>query len=338
MNRLVALGFTLVFAAACKTGNSSSSEASMPPGAVGLPMQNGGEVIASLKGASAEAMYNAFNVKEDVAQGEGRKVFKGRFAIVCSKEGEGGTIPPGAQGIMAPAVFRCDFTEPFEMPDGAQGSPAAPFVSLQEDAAADLYNQMKARPTTGQGFASKTWSGTGTVGCYHADEYECEMAGTPGGGSQPAAGVVISMTGEGAKAAYAALIAREVSVSGGKQKAFKAEAIPLCQRTGGSLPPGARGFPSPAITKCTITPTFDNPGGVQTTRPLPILTLTGNAANAFWSGFSVEETEVERARVKTIDLLASFICTYKARKYTCEGIASPFGMPPGAQGLPVMPE
>ncbi len=334
--------FAALTVAGCRTGDDKADlQSGPPPGALGMPAPSGGTLWAELSEGPAQAMYEAFHTEEQTDQVGGRKAFTGDLVIDCSREGFGGSIPNGAQGIVAPAVFNCRIFVPMHFPAGAQGLPAPAMVTLDGDAARSFYGSFKAAESVQSGTGRKTFTGAATVACNYANfdgahsGYHCTVradgagSGSDDGGGAPQPKTLLSLTGADAKSVYTALKLPEVVKPGGGSKSRGGQTDLVCTRKGfgGSIPNGAQGIVAPAKFDCTIRAGQSMPAGVQGL-PAPakvILTLKNAIAGAVYNALTVQETLVAAKGTKEYSGDVTMECHYALvsggkKNYSCSWV------------------
>ncbi len=358
LSRVLCFGLLTVAATACRTpSDSSQTQSSMPPGAVGMPMQPTGTLIFRLSDAPAQAMYAAFNAEEQTDQFGGHKSYNDKVSIFCERQGSGGNIPPGAQGIVAPASFNCSMLsgQGGGMPPGVQGMPMAPLLVLDGDNARAFYQGFKVQEQASNGNGRKEFQGVADISCSYTNNdntpsgYTCSGRGDGSTPAEPTSKNLLSLDGKDAKSLYAQLKITEVNNVGGGGKKYVGDTIVTCNRTGGSIPHGAQGMPAAAKFDCTFRAPAHIPDGAQGfPGPGKILASFKTAlAKVVYNGLDLpEEAGTNGVTTKNFNDVGSIRCTYAMvsggkKNYRCSiasgTAAHTGGIPDGAQGMPVQP-
>ncbi len=341
-----------LLAAGCRTGGDDASSAkSIPPGALGLPAPTQLPLLAEVTGLAAQTIYDTLKLDVQTDSLGTSKGHTGELAFYCNRIGSGGTIPAGAQGIVAPAQYGCSMTVPFNFPPGAQGLPPQPFLQVDGDAARALYVSFNAPEKNGAaGTWSKSFKGDGKVVCGFASatpsEYRCEVRGksTVEPDPVPTGGVSVTLAGADAKTFYELLKLPVNNAVGGGNKRRKGPTALVCKKkgVGGQIPPGAQGIAAPATYDCTINTVPTIPTGAQgLPGPAKLLATfkTASLGAKFYNGLDSTPTQAQGVATKKYSGDVAIDCSYALvsggqKKYTCNVASSSGGIPPGAQGLP----
>lgn len=177
---------------ACRTVDEGSLARAA---ATGVPKADPA-AVAFLGGASAQVLFDAFDVPESTDKGLVRKEFAGDIVVSCSRSGKD--------------VFYCAMNQ--------QGSNKFLF-SLDKEAALDFYASFRIAEKTMGPISTKTFDGIGAVKCQYAaggadrQGFYCDLTG------EGSVGPVAELTGSDAQALYQALKLPEVAAAGDKQKA-----------------------------------------------------------------------------------------------------------------------
>lgn len=351
-SRIALAGAVLVALSGCRTPEESSDvKAGPPPGAVGLPVLPASDmkVIVSLEDQGAQALYDALNAEETTDQIGGRKALQAEVSIFCSRSGSGGQIPPGAQGIVAPASFSCSANNVVGggLPPGVQGIPAAPIFVLDGDAARQFYAAFQVQEEIQQGSARKHYKGNADFSCQYSDTdglrtgYLCQIKGD--GSVIPQSKALFALEGDHAKQLYDKLKVTAVTSAGNGVKERRGNTWIKCDKTGfgGQIPPGAQGIVAPATFECRFVEPAQIPEGAQGF-PGPgkeLAKFKGELARVVYSKLELTESPVQGGALKEYEgealVRCAFVKVSGKKKFDCVSkTGSAGGPPPGAQGLP----
>jgi hypothetical protein len=152
LHRSFALAIVALTAAGCKTVSTGAEVKDFPPGAVGLPVQ---PAVFALEGAAARAIYDKLTLSAETDAYGSNKTYYGYASLHCQRTGGG--LPPGAQGLPAPATFRCGMGA--MIPPGAQGFPPPPFLKVDGQTARELFAAINVEEVDEGASGSKSFSG-----------------------------------------------------------------------------------------------------------------------------------------------------------------------------------
>lgn len=348
--RLVCATALVLAVSACRTTeeDSSASVKGIPDGAQGLPIlpTTSMKLLASLENEAAQGMYDALNAEEQLDQVGGRKSYQGDVSIFCERSGGGGQIPPGAQGIVAPANFSCAINSRagVNFPDGAQGLPPPPVLILDGDNARAFYTAFNV-PNQGN---RKQFQGNVDIGCQYSDVdgarsgYNCQVRGEVAGGDDQPQGnrTILSLAGGDAKQLFDKLSIQ--TVQNAKQRS--GDLAVTCQQKGfgGQIPPGAQGIVAPATFDCRfVAPSSLPPGAQGIPGPAKVLAkFKGNLARSVFNALQLDAQDIQGGLSKDFNDDATLRCGWVKvngkKKYDCSvTTGTGGGIPDGAQGLPI---
>ncbi len=352
--RLVCAGSLVLAVSACRTPDepgSSDLNSGIPPGAQGLPIPPSSDmkVLVSLEDEAAQGVYDGLNAEEQTDQSGGRKSYQGDVSISCQRNGNGGQIPPGAQGIVQPASYNCGIypSGGANFPDGAQGIPPAPVLVLDGGTARAFHIAFKVQEFTNGGTGRKNFQGNVEINCQYTDNngtrsaYNCQVRGETNdeGTTPPPDATLLTLTGNEAKLLFAKLKIQTVA----RTRQHSGDTVLHCEKHGfgGAIPPGAQGIVAAATFECRFIAPANIPDGAQGfPGPGKVLAkFDGSLGAIVFDALQIQTAEIEGGLLKEFDGEATVRCSYVVangkKKYDClikQGLG---GIPPGAQGLPI---
>ena len=209
-----AMALIALSATGCKTASSGAEVKDIPPGAVGLPVQN--PAVFVLEGAAAKGVYDKLTLDEETDTYGSNKTFYGFASLYCERTGGG--LPAGAQGFPAPATFRCGMGA--MIPPGAQGFPPPPFLKVDGATARELFKAMTVEEQDQGSSGSKSFQGSVAFYCGYTLENGLRSND------------------------YCRLTADDQDAGGMPPGAQGLPVLPGDDDEGGGIPPGAQGLPN----------------------------------------------------------------------------------------------
>ena len=264
--------------------------------------------IVQLSGVSAQKVYNAF----DAQASNNAKSWNGKASVSCTHRLGGGSIPAGAQGMVAPESFDCSVTTVPSggLPPGVQGMPAQQrkLLTISGGPASDFYDAFSAEEQTSGNTRVKSFVGV--------IAFECKLGSTPA--AQPESNatckitkqsspdddvpqVLLDLSGSAAQKAYDACNVQAQS----SKKSWSGKAVINCSHRlgGGQIPPGAQGMVAPESFACTIMsmPSGGLPPGVQgmPAQPFKVLSISGAGSANFYNAVKLPEQITGNTKTKS---------------------------------------